>query len=200
MGNLQCETLGCCESAGPDGEPLRLVDDARHRIVKIRHPFPPLPSYQVALQILCFLGYSDEVTALLNLLCCNTQTYLQRHRDTLESFLVAWVPPTVASVVRFGRQTHWAESQLLFPGDKHLGRLPRYTSRPRLKAICFKQVENAGPLSAMMLIFTNGFKTPLFETLNARNMRYELKQVTLDPTRHISKISLKVNKDSPDMI
>ena len=51
-----------------------------------------------------------------------------------------------------------------------------------------------------MLVFTNGFKTPLFETLNARNMRYELKQVTLDPKRHISQISLKVNKDSPNII
>ena len=52
----------------------------------------------------------------------------------------------------------------------------------------------------MMLIFTNGFKTPLFETLNARNMRYELKQVTLDPSRRVSKISLKVNKNAPELM
>ena len=31
-------------------------------------------------------------------------------------------------------------------------------------------------------------------------MRYELQQITLDPTRRISKISLKVNKNAPELM
>ena len=51
-----------------------------------------------------------------------------------------------------------------------------------------------------MLVFTNGFKTPLFETLNVRNMRYELKRINIDPKRRISKVSLKVNKNAPELM
>ena len=102
MGNFQCETIACCQCSGPGNQPL-LPEEAKNKGGKVRHPFPTLPSFQIALHILCYLGHSDEVAALLNLLCCNTQTYLRRHRDTLESFLVAWVPPTISCVIKFGK-------------------------------------------------------------------------------------------------
>ena len=74
-----------------------------NRREKIKHPFPTLPSFQIALNILCFLGYSDEVASLLNLLCWNTRMYQKRHKETLDSYIVAWVQPSVSSVIKFGR-------------------------------------------------------------------------------------------------
>ena len=202
MGNIECQTIACCECSVPEGhqnedDPDDLMPINRRE--KVKHPFPTLPSFQIALQILCFAGYSDEVKSLLNLLCWNTRNYQKRHKDTLDSFLVAWVQPTVSKVLKFGRQTHWSESSMMYPGNEHLLRLPRYRST-RLAAIIYKQVENYGSLCAIMLVFTNGFKTPLFETLNVRNMRYEMRRINLDPKRRISKISLKVNKNAPELM
>ena len=88
---------------------------------------------------------------------------------------------------------------MMYPGNEHLHRLPRYKST-RLASIIYKQVEDIGSLCAIMLVFTNGFKTPLFETLNVRNMRYDIKRINLDPKRQISRISLKVNKNAPELI
>ena len=103
------------------------------------------------------------------------------------------------SVIKFGRQTHWSESSMMYPGNEQLQRLPRY-KKTRLAAIIYKQVENMGNICAVMLVFTNGFKTPLFETLNVRLRRYEYKRINLDTSRRISKVSLKVNKNIPELM
>ena len=58
-------------------------------LIKIKAPFPLLPSFTVGAIVLSYLDYADEIFSLLNLLCKNTGNYAEKHREMLRGFIVS---------------------------------------------------------------------------------------------------------------
>ena len=63
---------------------------------------------------------------------------------------------------------------------------------PKLKQIRIVQINSKRHLSGIQLIFTENYSTPMFETRDSRNKGWEYKSISVDPSREIKKISLKV--------
>ena len=51
-------------------------------------PFPAIPSFMAASQILAFLDYTEDVKCLLNLLSHNTANYYKAHGEILRGVLI----------------------------------------------------------------------------------------------------------------
>ena len=61
----------------------------------------------------------------------------------------------------------------------------------RLREINYKHYKNRGCLQGIRLIFTNGVKTPWFETENSKsNEELEVKSLVIDTRRQIRYISV----------
>ena len=72
---------------------------------KVQAPFPKLKSFLSAAVIFSFLGYEDEVKALLMLLSNKTGLYFKKHQKNLEAFLVKFHGATANNVIEFGNSS-----------------------------------------------------------------------------------------------
>ena len=65
------------------------------RVIKVRPPFPVLPSYPVTATILAYLNWTDRSKQLLNLLSKQSALYRTQHAPILNSFMVKFDPPMI---------------------------------------------------------------------------------------------------------
>ena len=134
--------------------------------VKVRPPFPKLEIFNVSAIILSYMGHQDEIISLLNLLNLNTQCYAERHFEILQSF-ITW-RPEITRVLSFG-QTIGEEEKCdsFYPNNEEL--LGLKDQKMKLVAIHYTHNLDIGSLYSIQMEFANGFKTPLFETRDARD-------------------------------
>ena len=66
------------------------VKRPRISTLKVRPPFRKLPAFNVDATVLSFLGYDDEIFALLCLLDHNSSMYGTSHAEYLSPFLVKY--------------------------------------------------------------------------------------------------------------
>ena len=94
---------------------------------KVSTPFPGLKSFLSAAVIFSYLGYEDEIIALLRRLSKNTGLYQLKHQGSLNPFLVKFDGFTANRIVEFGDQDlPWTEA---FPS------LSKMKENPRIRMI-----------------------------------------------------------------
>ena len=60
--------------------------------MKIRVPFPGVPSFLASANIMSYFGYEDEIRHVLSRLNRNSRTYYICHEDLVAAFLAPWRP------------------------------------------------------------------------------------------------------------
>ena len=95
------------ESTSPDLKGLQALKDEdeftlwMNNSQKVKPPFPMLPAFTVCASILQFVGFEDEIQALMNLLSGNTSDYFKCHKYILRGFMDNW-RPEIAMMIEFG--------------------------------------------------------------------------------------------------
>ena len=137
------------------------IKEEKFRNMKIKTPFPKLPSFHSSAVIISYLGYEDEIHVILQSISRNTYSYYICHRKFISAFLTPW-KPEFDQAINFGQlQANWPCSH---PNEQALRKLPSY--KPiQLHTINYKSYQ--GALTAIQFEFTEGISTPFFEAKGA---------------------------------
>ena len=71
---------------------LEEQDNLAIMLKKAKLPLTFLPSFNVTALILSYIGFADEVNALILQLSWLTRKYSKGHREILDGFLIKWEP------------------------------------------------------------------------------------------------------------
>ena len=87
-------------------------------------PLVYLPSFAVTALLLSYVGYADEMNAILRQLSRLTRTYNIKHKPILDGFLVPWKHPEIEDGLSFG----WTETEFdaEWPQPKDIEFWPSY--------------------------------------------------------------------------
>ena len=88
---------------------------SRSKTFKSKQPFPALPTFIVAANILQFAGYKHEVKELLRLLCHTTRRYFINHQQILKAFLVSL--PELRKLPFFGQVEYFDPKRCIYIND-----------------------------------------------------------------------------------
>ena len=132
--------------------------------IKVQTPFPKLKSFLSAAIIFSYLGYEDEIKALLQLLSHKTGLYYQKHQKTLEAFLVKFNGCTANQLIEFGDfSKKWDCS---FPSNAKIEENPRIrmfdrskdkkATQFKLSSINISQYQKEGALKGIQLELSDG--------------------------------------------
>ena len=155
--------------------------------MKVKAPFPQLPSFLASANIMSYFGFKDEIEHVLSRLNKNSQIYYICHQDLVSQFLTPWTPEFNQTLC-FGQTTNcWDRSS---PDVEGLSKLPSY--KPiHLRTIRIKSERDS--LIAIQLEFTNSFKTDLMELAPSRDAVE--RTIDVDPSRPIKKIGVATIDD-----
>ena len=65
----------------------------------------------------------------------------------------------------------------------------------KLNGIRYKHRDNDFNLSGIQLCFTNGYRTPMFESDETKESAQDNKLIKIDPEKNIAAIAMKVDRD-----
>ena len=75
--------------------------------------------------------------------------------------------------------------------------MKKITKPMKLKAVKYKHRDNDHDLTAIQLVFSNGYKTPMFECSSAASdSNLEIKTIKIDETKDISAIAMKIEDNT----
>ena len=157
------------------------------------YAFPSLPKLKVINMILSFYGFLDEVEKLMSRLSHESQEHFKDNEKQLKKTIVNW-KPEITGLIDFGDQNEdWNN---IYPTKEQIEKHPR-DRLIKLKTIRYKEYY-FGELSGIQFEFTNGIKTPMFETERAKRKDplIELKTIEIDTSKTIGRICMKVSDGS----
>ena len=101
------------------------------------------------------------------------------------------VPKFITRKFKFGKAPD-AVFKEMWPQPKELAKI----SRPmKLNGIRYKHRDNDFNLSGIQLCFTNGYRTPMFESDETKESAQDNKLIKIDPEKNIAAIAMKVDRD-----
>ena len=79
-----------------------------------------------------------------------------------------------------------------WPKSQTSAEMKKITKPMKLMAVRYKHYDGDYNLSGIQLVFTNGFKTPMYLSQSSESRGEELKTIKIDPTKQISTIEMKI--------
>ena len=64
----------------------------KYKSMKVKAPFPQLPSFLASAYIMSYFGFEDEIEHMLSRINKNSRIYYICHKDLVSQFLVPWTP------------------------------------------------------------------------------------------------------------
>ena len=141
--------------------------------------------------VLAFYGFFDEVDDLMQKLSHATLQHSIDNKKEMSKIITNW-KPEITGLIEFGdKEEEWNN---VYPTVDQIKKYPR-DRLIKLKTIRYKQYY-FGELSGIQFEFTNGIKSPMFETERAKRKDplIELKTINIDTSKVIAKICMQVSE------